>query len=305
MRTDRLYAVTLYLMNHGKASAAELARHFEVSVRTIQRDIDALCQSGVPVIALNGTNGGYKIAEQFTLNNQLISREEFSYILTALKGLRSVSGNARLSSVCEKISALSRGAQEEILLDFSVLREGDAGLLEDLQRAVREKRQVEFTYTNNGGQTGRRLAEPLAVVYRWYAWYLLAYCVDKQAYRTFKLVRMEQLRVCPAGFSREHPAAAEVMRANDRQYQRAEATEVLVKCRQEAAYRLREYLNGREEERLSDGRSLMKLYIIEAEQWWIGVLLSLGDAAEVISPVHIRERLTAQAEKVLNLYKNI
>lgn len=65
MKTDRLYALTLYLLNHGKSSASELAKHFEVSVRTIQRDIDALCQAGIPICAFTGTNGGYEILSDF------------------------------------------------------------------------------------------------------------------------------------------------------------------------------------------------------------------------------------------------
>mgnify|MGYP000906473170 FL=1 len=65
MKTDRLYALTLYLLNHGKSSASELAKHFEVSVRTIQRDIDTLCQAGIPICAFTGTNGGYEILSDF------------------------------------------------------------------------------------------------------------------------------------------------------------------------------------------------------------------------------------------------
>lgn len=69
MKKDRLYAVTLYLLNHGKTSASELAKHFEVSVRTIQRDIDVLCQAGIPICAFTGTNGGYeRVCEKFSVN---------------------------------------------------------------------------------------------------------------------------------------------------------------------------------------------------------------------------------------------
>lgn len=305
MRTDRLYAITVYLMNHGKASASELAKHFEVSVRTIQRDIDALCQAHIPVIALNGTNGGYKIAEQFVMNNQLASKEEFAYILTALKGLSSVSGNQRLSEVYEKISALSGETQEEMILDFSVLREGDEALLIKLQKAVREKKRVQFTYTNNSGQTREHLVEPLAVTYRWYAWYLLAYSVYKQDYRTYKLVRMENMKITEEIFSKEHPSAEEILHRNCQPQKGNEATEIEVKCKQEAVYRLKEYLNGQVQETMPDGTTVMKLHIVEQEQWWIGILLSLGDMVEIISPEAIRTRIIEQAEKVLNLYKNI
>lgn len=305
MRTDRLYAITNYLMNHGKASASELAKHFEVSVRTIQRDIDSLCQAGIPVIALNGANGGYKIAEQFVMNKQLISQEEFAYILTALKGLSSASGNLQLSDVYEKISALTQGSQSEMILDFSVLREGDEKLLWDLQKAVREKIPVKFTYTNNSGQTRQHSVEPVAVVYRWYAWYLLAYSLEKCDYRTYKLVRMENLEVMKGTFLREHPTAEVILQDEGQQDCKQDTTEISVKCKQEAVYRLKEYLHGQVVENLQDGMAIMKLSVVEQEQWWIGILLSLGDAVEVLSPMHVKERLIGLAEKILFLYRDI
>ena len=308
MRTDRLYALTVYLMNHGKSSASELAKHFEVSVRTIQRDIDSLCQAGIPVIALNGTNGGYQIAEQFTLNNQLISQDEFAYILTALKGLSSASGGLHLSDVYEKISAMSDGAQTGMILDFSVLREGDEKLLLDLQKAIREKRCVQFLYTNNSGETRQHTVEPIAVMYQWYAWYLLAYCVGKEDYRTYKIVRMENLELSEEGFSKEHPAAEAVLHEHNlrnKQYYEHVMTEIKVKCKQEAVFRMKEYLHGQVVEELADKNVIMCLSVVEAEQWWIGILLSLGDMVEVVSPPYIRERVVELAGKILNLYHNI
>ena len=87
MKTDRLYALTLYLLNHGKSSASELAKHFEVSVRTIQRDIEALCQAGIPIYALTGTNGGYEILSDFRMNNQLASEDEYGFNGEMLYGI--------------------------------------------------------------------------------------------------------------------------------------------------------------------------------------------------------------------------
>lgn len=305
MKTERLYAITVYLMNHGKTSAAQLAEKFGVSVRTIQRDIDSLCHAGIPIFALNGSNGGYQIMEQFVMNNQLLSQEEFAYILTALKGLSSVSGNLQLADISEKILALTQGRQTGMILDFSVLREGDAGILQNLQSAVRDRKRVSFTYTNNEGKTRRHLTEPIAVMYQWYAWYLLAYSVEKQDYRTYKLVRMENLEVMNESFCKEHPVPETVLQENNRRYSQCSLTKITLKCRQEAAYRLKEYLNARPGRKLPDGMILMELSVIETEQWWIGIILSLGDAVEILSPTHIKERIVSQSEKILKLYKNI
>ena len=118
MKKDRLYAVTLYLFNHGKTSASELAKHFEVSVRTIQRD-------------------------------QLASEDEYAYIATAINGLKTVTNNPVADDIYEKITAISKINNTGMILDFSVLREGDEKLLQTLQSAVKNKQVVRFTYTNN------------------------------------------------------------------------------------------------------------------------------------------------------------
>ena len=203
MKTDRLYALTLYLLNHGKSSASELAKHFEVSVRTIQRDIDTLCQAGIPICAFTGTNGGYEILGDFKMNNQLASKDEYAYIATAINGLKTVTNNPVADDIYEKITAISKNSNIGMILDFSVLREGDEKLLQTLQSAVKNKQVVRFTYTNNGGETRQHCVEPIAVIYKWYAWYMLAYNTAKQDYRTYKLVRMEDVCITEDEFSKQ------------------------------------------------------------------------------------------------------
>lgn len=109
MKTDRLYALTLYLLNHGKSSISELAKHFEVSVRTIQRDMDVLCQAGIPICVFTDTNGGYEILNDFKINNQLASEDEYAYFTTAINGLKAVTNNAVADDIYEKITANTKG----------------------------------------------------------------------------------------------------------------------------------------------------------------------------------------------------
>ena len=176
MKTDRLYAITVYLLNHGKTPAEVLARLFEVSVRTIRRDVDALCRSGIPVVAEPGAGGGYSLSEPFKLNAQAMNDADYTFILTALHGLSTAFDSPAVKQTAEKLRALSGGrAGGGLILDFSVLRETDSALLTKLQTAIREKRPVRFTYTNAADETRPHTVEPVAVVYRWYAWYLLAY----------------------------------------------------------------------------------------------------------------------------------
>lgn len=306
MKTDRLYALTLYLLNHGRSSASELAKHFEVSVRTIQRDIDALCQAGIPIYAAVGINGGYEILKDFKMNNQLASEDEYAYIATAINGLKTVTKDPVANDIYEKITAISKNSNTGMILDFSVLREGDENLLQMLQSAVKNKQVVEFTYTNNGGERRRHCVEPIAVIYKWYAWYMLAYNRAKQDYRTYKLVRMEDVYTTEEKFSREHMPAEDILNDCDNSYKGKDiSTKVRLRCRGNAIHRIKEYLNGQLVESFEDGAAIMEIHIVENEQWWIGVVLSQGKEAEVIEPEHIKKRIIECAKEILFLYEKL
>ena len=306
MKTDRLYALTLYLLNHGKSSASELAKHFEVSVRTIQRDIDALCQAGIPICAFTGTNGGYEILSDFKMNSQLASKDEYAYIVTAINGLKTVTNNPVADDIYEKITAISKNNNTGMILDFSVLREGDEKLLQTLQSAVKNKKVVRFTYTNNGGETRQHCVEPIAIIYKWYAWYMLAYNMAKQDYRTYKLVRMEDVCITEDEFSKEHKSAQDILNDCGNSYQGKDiSTRVRMRCRGNAIHRIKEYLNGQLIETCNDGSFIMEIHIVEKEQWWIGVVLSQGKEVEIIEPEHIKERIINSAKDILFLYDKL
>lgn len=302
MKTERLYAITVYLLNHGRTSASELAKHFEVSVRTIQRDVDSLCLAGIPVVSVAGASGGYEISDRFKLDKQVTTLDDQSYILTALKGLVSATNDLNAKHTLEKMSHIFRQNDTGIILDFSVLREGEQDILQALQTAIAKKKIVNFTYTNNNNETRAHNAEPVAVLYRWYAWYLLAYSEAKNDYRTYKLVRMSDLKLTDQSFTKEHDAPDIILKRSDKTDSR-QYTDVLVKCNETARPRVREYLKGTVIKNLPDGDTLMKLTVVENEQLWIGTLLSLGDDVEVITPENIRRHLADAASKIVSLYK--
>lgn len=304
MKTDRLYAITVYLLNHGKSSANELARRFEVSVRTIQRDIDALCRAGIPVIAEMGTSGGYYLSENFKMDSHTVTNEDYSYILTALKGFASAMDNQKLNATIEKVSTLVHDRNNSIILDFSVLREGDNQLFQTLQDAVRLKHPVSFEYTNAENISRIHTVEPIAVIYRWYAWYLLAYSTVKCDYRTYKLVRMRNARIVDAAFSKEHKSAEEIMNSSD-DVSTYSFTEITVRCHAEARAKAIEYLNGRITSEYENGDCDMILKVIEKEHFWFGTLLSLGNSVEILSPEHIRVRVLEAAKKIVSLYEKL
>ena len=304
MKLERLYAITVYLLNHGRTSASELAKHFEVSLRTIQRDMDSLCLAGIPVISVAGAAGGYEISEKYKLDNGFATMDDYTNIQTALQGLISATGDSKAKHTLEKIIHVSNPNDNNIILDFSVLQEGDRNALQLLQTAVYEKRTVTFTYTNNNCETRTHSVEPIAVIYRWYAWYLLAYSKVKNDYRTYKLARMSNLKVTDNPFTKEHESAGAVLKKIDQTDSR-QYTEILIKCKEPARARVIEYLKGTVTEELPNGDAIIKATVVKNEHFWLGTLLSLSDSAEIIAPENIRRQLLESAEKIVSLYKEL
>lgn len=301
MKRDRLYGITLHLLNHGKTSAACLAKIFEVSVRTIQRDIDALCRTGVPVVSETGAAGGYYLAEDFRMDAQTATQEDYSHMLTALKGYSTALKNPEITGLMEKLGALTRKDDSGIVLDFSVLREVDDRLMQTLKTAISQKTAVRFGYTNAENLYRVHMVEPVAVVYQWYAWYLLAYSRERRDYRLYKLARMTGAGLTGQEFTREHAPAETILREN-RERVPQPVTEISIRCRSDARAKALEYLNGTITAEYPNGECDMTLSVIESEHFWFGTLLSLGDGVTVMAPEHIRRRLTRAAEAILRLY---
>lgn len=303
-KVDRLYAITTYLMNNGKTSARELSQKFEVSVRTIQRDIDSLCQAGIPIVAETGTNGGYYLEENFRMDAHTVSNEDYSFILTSLKGFYSAMKSPKIISTLEKVASLTKNPDTTIILDFSVLYEGDNQLLQILQDAIHTKRPVSFEYTNAESITRIHTVEPIAVVYRWYSWYLLAYSVVKNDYRIYKLIRMRNAKIIDVAFTTEHKNAEEILHDIDNQMPR-KLTEITVYVKSEARAKAVEYLNGTITCEYDNNDCDMILHVVENEHLWFGTLLSLGDGIEIKAPEHIRNRVLESAKKIVALYQKL
>lgn len=302
MKIDRLYAIMVHLLSHGRTSASELARRFEVSVRTIQRDVDTLCRAGIPVAAYPGAGGGYALAEGWRMDGQLASGEDRGRILTALEGLASATGDPRVLDTLEKVAALPGTADRMgIVLDFSVLREQDGDAMFTLQSAIRQGHAVRFDYTNADLERRAHTVEPVALLYRWYAWYLLAYSRRREDYRMYKLVRMENVVRTDEALTRRHAPAEDILRKIDGEDRRA-YLEIEMRCTQAVRARAVEYLRGAVEETYEDGDVRMRLRVVENESLWIGFLLSLGGEAEVLSPDFVRQRLLGVAKEIVERY---
>ena len=196
MKIDRLIGILSILLQKDSVTAPELARQFEVSRRTINRDIDELCRAGIPVMTRQGLNGGISIMEGYRIDRTLLTGTELNDILAGLRSLDSVNGTNRYGQLMEKLSAgssdLMTGGQS-VLIDLSSwYKDSLAPKIEVIRKAIDTKAYLSFDYYSPSGES-RRKVEPYYLIFRWSSWYVWGWCTERETYRLFKLNRMDHI----------------------------------------------------------------------------------------------------------------
>jgi len=305
MKTDRLLGITMYLLNREIVPASELSEKFEVCARTIARDMEALGLAGIPIASTAGPGGGYRIMESFRLGRPVSTAEDYQYVIAALKTLCSAYENKKLDATLEKLLAMQRGGSggQRVFVDFSVVKEGERtpAYTALLEQAIADGRVVAFSYTDAGGAVTRREAEPLALSYKWYAWYLLAYCLTRQDYRIFKLNRMDDLAATGRGFSRAH---GDIPALLERQWARDDRGRLWVRllCKAQARIAVLEYFNAKVLEEHPNGNFECAFHVIESERMWFSLLMGFGGQVRVLEPPELAKRVQQTAEELLRNY---
>ncbi|MDD3141338.1 MAG: WYL domain-containing protein [Lachnospiraceae bacterium] len=221
MKIDRMLEIIIYLLNHGHVPASYLADRFGVSVRTIQRDMISISASGIPVYADAGKKGGYSILPNYKIKNTDIKDEEQQLVIKALESLATSYSNDTLNSLIEKYNLIvEKEGGQKVFWDFSVTRENKSvqGLNTVLEQAISQKKYISFEYRNANGECFHPTVQPLAIHYKWYAWYLFAYDEQKMGYRTFKVARMEKLVVEEKEYTTNHGDIQKRMKESEQAY---------------------------------------------------------------------------------------
>jgi predicted DNA-binding transcriptional regulator YafY len=183
MKLDRLLGILTVLLRNDRVTAPQLAARFEVNRRTIGRDIDALCMAGIPVVTHQGAGGGLSIAEGYKLDKSVLTTAELSGIISALKGLGSVTDRPNIERTLDKLRINSDAMvslREPIIIDLASHYKGQlTGKIELIKRAILESRLIEFDYYYEKGESHRRV-EPYFVIFQWSSWYLFGFCHERK-----------------------------------------------------------------------------------------------------------------------------
>ena len=296
MKINRLLEIVYILLRQKIVTARELAERFEVSQRTIYRDIDTLSLSGIPVYTEKGKGGGISLLPEFVLSKSIFSEGEQKEILSALQGMASTT-NMESDHVLKKLSAIfNKSAANWLEIDFSDWSYSNGDLFSGFKTAILERRVAEFDYYSTFGEKTHRKAEPVQLWFKSKAWYVKAFCLDRQDMRLFKLSRVKNLTVSDVFFPDRDLLAISPAPAPDRVKRPDVSLEL--KIAPEMAHRVYEEFREDLIEALPDGSYLVTVTWPE-DEWAYGTILSFGEHAEVIKPDHIRETIREKARKVL------
>jgi len=300
MQVNRLFEIVYILLEKKKVTANELAEHFEVSKRTILRDIDALTIAGIPIYTSKGKGGGISILDNFVLNKTTISDEEQSEILMSLQSLAATK-YLDDSKILSKLETLFQKTDTNwIEVDFSRWNsiERDKEKFELLKNAIIKKQAIAFTYASSYGETTERTVHPLKLVFKSKAWYLQGYCLLKNDYRTFKINRMLAVEMLNKNFSDKQYEAPLI---DSPDVESTAMTKVVLKVAAHMAYRAYDEFDEDSIARNDDG-TLTITANLPQDEWLYNFILSFGTAMRIIEPRQMRDELLLYAVEVKDFY---
>lgn len=305
MQESRLFKILYYLLDKGHATAPELAEKFEVSVRTIYRDVDAMSGAGVPIYVTTGRNGGIQLLDDYVLNKSLFSDSERLELLSSLQSLKAVQF-PEADSVLKKLRVIFQtGLTDWIDVDFSrwgSVAANENTLFKKLKQAIFENRQISFDYYNSSGGNSKRNGCPYKLVYKDRAWYLYAFCLSPREYRLFRLSRIKNLILTEIHFER---------RADPCQHHPVFPTpeeigsliDLELEFTLDVGYRLFDTLEDTAIIEHENGYTV-KLTLPEND-WLYDFLVSFGNKVTIIHPKSVRETLISRHEAAANHHKNL
>lgn len=305
MKLDRLLAIVMLLLNRGRISAKELADQFEVSVRTIYRDIEAINQAGIPIATYQGVNGGIGILENYKIDRNVLTAEEVASIITALKGISTTMDDRKLSDALEKMKGMAaRGRQDDrdrVIVNFNPWGSSrkEKEKFNTIRGAAESSQLVSFEYINNRGECMERTVEPMSLIFKGTYWYLYGFCRERQDYRVFRLSRMRSLSVENERFIRRDKNVTDLDLESE--WGNRRLVELVLKFAPCVRVRVQDSYDEDMVEQLPDGSMLVRVTYPE-DEWVYGNILSYGPDVEVLEPPYFREIIRERARRVWEKY---
>lgn len=302
MKINRLFEIVYMLLSKENLTAKALAEHFEVSTRTIYRDVETLCEAGFPIYMQQGKGGGITLMDHFVLNKSVLLKEEQEALLGALEVLKVAPEN---EEVLRRISALfGEHTKSWLSVDFTEWGSQSNMYFLQIKEAILKRRIIEIIYYDGQGSKTKRAIAPLQLCFKHRNWYLKAYCYERAALRLFKLGRIKQLEETSKHFEKELESCLKEESSRQHLEGNSMIEPVIVHMQSQLAYRVYDEFQEEQVEKEVDGSFRITLYYPE-DEWLYGYLLSFGPGLEVLSPTRVQIGLKRRLEKMLACYQNM
>lgn len=302
---NRLLGIIYILMNRGTVTAGDLAKRFEVSVRTIYRDVESLSMAGIPVYATKGKNGGISLTEQFVLDKMLVTKEEQTQILAALVSLQETGAQDEKETLEKLGEFFNVEPQNWVAIDLSDWSGSRQQLFEQIKNAILKHKILTFDYYNQASIKSFRTVEPIQLLFKDYTWYVKAYCRNKEAMRLFKVLRMKNVNTTEEVFV-PNKSKLEELEINTDLSKNDEINEYIMKVTllidKKEAYRVYDRFEEDEITIQENGDFLVQTGC-SWDDWNFGMILAFGPSCQVIEPEKFRKEIQIRVEQMRNLYK--
>lgn len=301
MKIDRLIGILAVLLQKKLVTAPYLAEKFEVSRRTINRDIEDLCKAGIPIVTKQGVNGGISIMDDYKPERTLLTNTEMQDILAGLRSLDSINGTNRYGQLMEKLAVGASDfmtGNQSVLIDLSSwYKDSLVPKIELIRNAIDNCRELEFHYYAPRGESDRSI-QPYYLIFRWSSWYVWGWCKEKEDFRLFKLNRLDKLQLSEKVFIKQSVPLPDL--SNEHIFPGGIRVKALFEAN--CKWRLVEEFGPNCFEELPDGKLLFHTEYTDEESlltWFLG----FREQAVILEPENIKIKIQQIIEKMRERYR--
>lgn len=305
MKLERLISIIYKLLNHEVLSASMLAEEFQVSQRTIYRDIDVICAAGFPVVSYQGTKGGYGMMDGYKMDKSLLGSYDVNSLITVLRSLSTVFEDERAQGTIERLQTIGPEHRTTSLSVDLETRRTEPDALRHLRTAITRRNIVRFDYINVKNERTTRDMEPLRLHFKYRNWYVYGFCRTRRDYREFRLSRMLNLFLTQETFEPHHEVPEEAALSNKGWQDQLE--DVVIRVWPEALAEVMDQFHQADKQFHDDGSMTLRIPVYQPLQarWLWTILLSFGCGAEVLEPPALRGIVKEQLQHALKLYADV
>lgn len=302
MKSNRMFGILCILLEKEKVTAKALADYFEVSVRTIHRDLLDLSSAGFPVTSQQGIGGGVSLLPDFRYNKTALNKEDMNVILAGIQGFASIDDSAKIKTLLAKLR-FNQGdkmlLENDIIIDFTSWNHNNRVVekIKAIRAAIANHQLLEMEYYSSSGYNHRQI-EPYKLIFKQENWYLFGYCKSKKDFRVFKVSRMTDLHISDETFFEREDYTIPPLQSD---FANESGTSITVRMDKSLEFLAVDFFGL--ESMTKKGDDILVTFQTKHTEWVISTFASFGDKAEIIAPDNLRNEMKLFLEQTQRLYK--